>query len=258
VQASAARRGGYHAAMSFVLARSRPIRRTARRRAAFAPALLVAALSALASPLHAQSSTGAAPPALGFFVTSVGKGLGADLGGLEGADSHCQMLATAAGAGRRVWRAYLSAQASAAGPAVHARDRIGAGPWHNAQGVLIARNVDELHAPEVPINRLTALTEKGRPVPGQLDAVNHHDILTGSDAQGRALPGPDDSSCGNWTKGAPGSDGGAAIVGHHDRMGAVDGPSVRSWNAAHHSRGCTPEALASTGGAGLFYCFAAR
>lgn len=205
------------------------------------------ALSPLATP-HA------APPAaeMSFFITSTGSGKGADLGGLAGADRHCQQLAEAAGAGKKKqWRAYLSAVASGGGPAVNARDRIGKGPWRNAEGRLIARNVDELHAVN-GINRATALTEKGARINGRLESPNMHDILTGSTPDGRAVAGDKDSTCGNWTR----SGEGAAMVGHHDRFGLRDDEPARSWNASHPSRGCSQDHLRASGGAGLFYCFA--
>ncbi|MBX6368341.1 MAG: hypothetical protein IRZ04_10170 [Rhodospirillales bacterium] len=187
---------------------------------------------------------------MSFFVTSAGPGRGADLGGLEGADRHCQTLAEAAGAGGRTWRAYLSTQ----GPgAVNARDRIGRGPWQNAKGVVIARDVAELHG-ENKIDKTTALDEKGEPIKGRGDTPNMHDILTGSQPDGTAFAGNEDRTCGNWTK--SGAEG-AAMVGHHDRQGLRDDAPSRSWNSSHPSRGCSQEALRATGGNGLFYCFAA-
>ena len=187
-----------------------------------------------------------------FFVTSVGGGSGADFGGLSGADRHCQKLAEAAGAGRRTWRAYLSATAAGNAPAINARDRIGRGPWKNAKGVVIARSVDDLHSDDNNINKQTALTENGQIVSGRGDAVNEHDILTGSSPDGRAMSGTQDTTCGNWTRSAEG----AAIVGHHDRMGLRDDAASKSWNSSHPSRGCSQENLRSTGGAGYCYCFA--
>ena len=184
---------------------------------------------------------------MGFFVTSAGPGRGADLGGLAGADKHCQALADAAGAGQRRWRAYLSTSAAGGAAAVDARERIGAGPWRNAKGEVIANSVDELHAGN-KLAKLTALTEKGSVVNGRGDTPNQHDILTGSTADGRAT----ESTCANWTS----SGDGAAIVGHHDRTGLDDSAPAKSWNASHPSRGCSQEALRGTGGAGLFYCFA--
>jgi hypothetical protein len=189
-----------------------------------------------------------AVPEMSFFISSVGSGKGADLGGIAGADQHCQSLATAAGAGKKTWRAYLSTTGS---PSVNARDRIGKGPWYSFEGRLIARNVDELHSIN-NINRLVAVSEKGKTVNGRGDRPNTHDILTGSMPDGRASTAKDDTTCGNWTK----SGAGAALVGHHDRSGLqVDEPS-RSWNSSHPSRGCSQENLVSSGGAGLLYCFA--
>lgn len=209
--------------------------------------------SALATAVFLASGIGLASAqqsGMSFFVTSAGPGRGADLGGLEGADRHCQTLAQAAGAGGRTWRAYLSTQ----GPgAVNARDRIGSGPWQNAKGVVIARDVAELHR-ENKIDKTTALDEKGQPIKGRGDTPNMHDILTGSQPDGTAFAGDEDRTCGNWTK--SGAEG-AAMVGHHDRQGLRDDAPSRSWNASHPSRGCSQEALRSTGGNGLFYCFAA-
>jgi hypothetical protein len=192
------------------------------------------------------------PTPMSFFLTSQGSGQGANLGGLAGADAHCQRLATAAGAGARNWRAYLSATSVGSIPAINARDRIGAGPWSNAQGVVIAMNVDALHGIN-NLNKQTALTERGTTVRGRGDTPNEHDILTGSNADGRAVPGPQDTTCGNWTKG--GAEG-SATVGHHDRIGIDESAPMKSWNASHGSRGCSQDALKATGGAGLFYCFA--
>ncbi len=192
-----------------------------------------------------------------FFISSVGSGKGADLGGLEGADRHCQSLAQAAGAGSRIWRAYLSMQASGGQPAVNARDRIGRGPWHNAKGQLIAQNIDDLHSANNKINKQTALTEKGQVVNGRGDTPNMHDILTGSQPDGRAFAAGEDRTCGNWTK----SGQGTAMVGHHDRLGLGDDDASKSWNSSHLTRGpdggCSQADLRSTGGNGLLYCFAA-
>jgi hypothetical protein len=187
-----------------------------------------------------------------FFITSVGSGKGADLGGLEGADRHCQTLAAAVGAGTKQWRAYLSTQGQAA---VNARDRIGRGPWQNAKGEVIAKDAEELHGTN-NLTKQTALTEKGEVVKGRGDTPNMHDILTGSQANGRAFTGSEDMTCGNWTK--SGADG-AAMLGNHDRMGPTDEAWAKSWNTSHASRGgCSQEALRGTGGAGLLYCFAAN
>jgi len=192
-------------------------------------------------------------PDMSFFVTSAGSGKGADLGGLAGADRLCQELATAAGAGKKQWRAYLSTTATGGGKLVHARDRIGKGPWYTADGRLVARNVDELHDLN-SINRMTALTEKGAKVNGRAESPNMHDILTGSTPDGRAAVSDKDTTCGNWTKSGEGS----AIVGHHDRWGLKDDEPARSWNASHPSRGCSQDNLRSSGGAGMLYCFAAN
>jgi len=181
-----------------------------------------------------------------FFITSTGPGKGADLGGLKGADAHCQSLAKAAGAGNREWRAYLSTDK------VNARDRIGKGPWKNAKGEEIAASIDELHK-NSKINKQTGLDEKGQPVNGRGDSPNRHDILTGSTADGRAIADKD-MTCGNWTK----SGEGAAMVGHHDRIGLRDDDASKSWNSSHPSRGCSQENLRSSGGDGLIYCFAVK
>ena len=188
-----------------------------------------------------------------FFVTSAGSGKGADLGGLAGADRHCQSLAQAVGAGNRTWHAYLSTS----GPGgVNARDRIGRGPWQNAKGVVIARDVDDLHRDNNNLTKQTNLTEKGEIVSGRGDPVNMHDVLTGSQANGRAYPADKDMTCGNYTK--SGTDG-AVQMGHIDRQGLTDDAVAKSWNSSHASRGgCSQEALKATGGAGLFYCFAAN
>jgi len=188
-----------------------------------------------------------------FFVTGTASGKGADFGGLEGADKHCATLAAAAGAGKRTWRAYLSASASGGMAAVNARDRIGKGPWVNAKGMPIAKDVQELHGSN-SLSKQTALTEKGETVKGGGDQPNQHDILTGSQADGTAFAGADDRTCGNWTKSGEGS----AMLGHHDRRGLKDDEPSKSWNSSHPSRGCSDEALRGTGGAGLLYCFAAN
>jgi hypothetical protein len=186
-----------------------------------------------------------------FFVTSATPGTGADLGGLAGADAHCQKLAASVGAGGRTWRAYLSTQTATGTPAVNAKDRIGKGPWQNAKGVVIAKDVTELHGTN-NLTKQTALTEKGEVVNGRGDTPNRHDILTGTQADGTAFPAGEDMTCGNWTK----SGEGAAFVGHHDRTGLDTSPPALSWNASHKSAGCSAEALPKTGGAGLIYCFA--
>jgi hypothetical protein len=182
-----------------------------------------------------------------FFVTSVGPGDGANLGGLEGADAHCQALAEAAGITGRTWRAYLSTSGEGA---VNARDRIGSGPWVNAKGAEIAASVEELHTEPNKINKDTALDEKGNMVKGRGDDPNQHDMLTGSEQDGTAFDGGDDRTCSNWTSNGEGS----AMVGHHDLIGNPQ--NINFWNFSHPSRGCSQEALVGTGGAGLFYCFA--
>jgi hypothetical protein len=190
-----------------------------------------------------------------FFVTSVGKGSGADLGGLDGADAHCNALAKAAGSTLTNWRAYLSTTAPGGDAGVNARDRIGKGPWYNSKGALIAKNVADLHSDQVNVTKQTALTEKGEPVKGSGEQPNEHDMLTGSDPEGRYSTAGGDTTCGNWTKSADGS----AIVGHHDRAGLKkDTRHMKSWNSSHGSRGCSQELLKGSGGAGLFYCFAAN
>ncbi|MDP1693413.1 MAG: hypothetical protein Q8L49_15930 [Burkholderiaceae bacterium] len=220
------------------------------------PQLFALTLKAVAAAALLASCATAPPTGpMGFFLTSAGPGNGADLGGLAGADAHCQKLAAGNGAGSRTWRAYLSTGWTATTPVVNARDRIGKGPWFNAKGVLIASNVDQLHGNN-NLSKQTALTEKGAVVNGRGDTPNMHDILTGSRADGTAFssaPGMPEMSCGEWKKSGEGS----AMTGHHDRSGlAADAWSV-SWNSSHNTRGCSQDALKSTGGAGLFYCFAA-
>ena len=190
---------------------------------------------------------------MSFFVTSKGSGNGADFGGLTGADRHCQALAEAAVGSQRIWRAYLSTSASATSPTQHARERIGKGPWQNFKGVVIAGSVEELHGNN-NLNKQTALTEKGEIVNGSGDSPNMHDILTGSQSNGMAIGGTEDRTCRNWTS----SGSGSATVGHHDRLGLRDDAPSKSWNSSHPTRGCSEEALRSTGGAGLLYCFAAN
>ena len=189
-----------------------------------------------------------------FFVTSVGKGNGADLGGLTGADAHCQALATAAGSTRTGWRAYLSTTAPGGDAGVNARDRIGNGPWQNAKGTVVAKSVADLHSDAANITKATALSEKGEPIKGRGDTPNEHDILTGSDPQGMFSTAGGDTTCGNWAKSGEGS----AIVGHHDRAGLKDSRHMNSWNSSHGSRGCSQDQLKASGGAGLFYCFASN
>ena len=213
---------------------------------------------AAASSAHAQQPPAQQPPAqpMSFFITSVGTGNGGNLGGLAGADKHCQTLAAAAGAGNRTWRAYLSTTAANNQPSVYARERIGTGPWYNAKGQLVARDVADLHGDlerdRNNIRKPTALNEKGQEVKGAGDMPNEHDMLTGSDSHGRISVGaPQVLTCNNWTSNA---DTDRAIVGHHDRLGGA----TASWNAAHMSAGCSQPSLVKTGGAGLFYCFASN
>ena len=187
-------------------------------------------------------------------MTSVGSGKGADFGGLAGADKHCQTLAAAVGAGGKTWHAYLSASATGSSPAVNARDRIGKGPWKNSKGAVVAKDVAELHGTN-NLTKQTALTEKGAVSSGRGDTPNQHDILTGSQPDGTAFAGTDDKTCGNWTRG--GTEG-SAIVGHHDRTGTAPPPADVSWNSSHPTKGCDIPGLASTGGAGYLYCFAAN
>jgi hypothetical protein len=211
-----------------------------------------AAPPAQGQPPAQPQGRGGPPPPMTFFVTSVGLGKGANLGGLAGADAHCQALAAAAGAGDRQWRAYLSTQ----GPgAVNARDRIGKGPWVNVKGQSVGRDLEHLHGDTLELARLgntltrvTALSEKGERITGAGETPNLHDILTGSQPDGRAYTDTQDHTCNNWTS----EDAGSAQVGHHDRAG---GPNI-SWNSVHASKGCSQQALVGTGGAGLFYCFA--
>ena len=218
-------------------------------------ALTTATLALLAACATPSSSTGP----MSFFATSTGSGKGADLGGLAGADAQCQRLATAAGASAKTWRAYLSTPptfASATAPAVaatNARDRIGNGPWHNAKGMLIARNVEHLHNGN-NISKETALDERGNIIKGRGDTPNEHDILTGSRADGTAFAPQTDTTCKSWTSSTEGS----AIVGHHDRIGPLPENWAKSWNFSHQSVGCSQEALVRTGGAGKFYCCAAN
>ena len=219
------------------------------------PPRLKFALLASAVILSACAPMSRAPQnAMGFFVTSANPGKGADLGGLAGADAYCQTLAASSNAGGRNWRAYLSAAPSGSSPAVHARDRIGRGPWQNAKGVVVATSVDNLHSASNQLTKQTALTEKGEIISGRGDPVNLHDILTGSTVDGRLDTSALDTTCGNWTKSGEGS----AIVGHHDRTGLDESAPAKSWNASHATRGCGMDALKSTGGAGLMYCFAAN
>jgi len=197
-------------------------------------------------------------PDMTFFVTSAGPGKGADLGGLEGADRRCQELAQTVGAGNKTWRAYLSTQAVGGAQAVNARDRIGRGPWQNSKKEVIAQNVDDLHSANNKLGTTASLTERGTTVAGVGWTPNYHDVLTGSQPDGRAFPPGEDRTCGNWTK----SGAGAAMLGHIDRRGLADTEQARSWNSSHPSRGseggCSQADLRSTGGNGLIYCFAAN
>jgi len=217
-----------------------------KRLSALAVAVMAAVPVFVVTPASAQN-------AMSFFVTSAGPGKGGDLGGLAGADQHCQTLAAAAGAGSKTWRAYLSTQGAGA---VNARDRIGNGPWQNAKGTVIAKSVDDLHSDANGLTKQTALTEKGEIVNGRGDTPNTHDVLTGSGPDGRTIAGDADRTCRNWTS----STAGAAMVGHSDRTGLDDSAPAKSWNASHPSRGpdggCSQADLKTTGGAGLYYCFA--
>jgi hypothetical protein len=221
----------------------------------------VATIAAIALPLLSGSyfafaqAPGPQPHPMSFFVTSAGLGDGANLGGLAGADAQCQRLAAGVGGGNKTWHAYLSTQARAGQPAINARDRIGSGPWYNAKRVPIAKNLSDLNGDTLEEARLgsnlfkqTALTEKGAVVNGFGDMPNTHDMLTGSQPDGRAYTDNADHTCNNWTS----DDAGSAQVGHSDRTGG----GTTSWNSAHATRGCSQPALVGTGGAGLFYCFA--
>jgi hypothetical protein len=219
--------------------------------------MLVVGVAVVGSALSLNAS--AQGPDMTFFITSAGPGNGADLGGLEGADSHCGKLAAAAGSTLNNWKAYLSVNAGIdrSGdrpkviPGVNARDRIGAGPWHNAKGTLIANGVDELHSGGNMVNKANGLDENGNQVNARGDTPNKHDILTGSDPNGMYSTAGGDTSCAGWTS----SDKGSAIVGHHDLAGLSNDRHMVSWNSAHGSAGCSQDALTRTGGAGLFYCF---
>ena len=220
---------------------------------------LIGSSVAIAAVLGGCAMTPTTGP-MSFFVTSVGSGKGADLGGLAGADAHCQKLAAAAGAGNSTWRAYLSvpgsfpSQTNPTGvPSVNARDRIGAGPWFNAKGEMVARDLAHLHNGN-NITKLTALDEKGTIVKGRGDTPNEHDMLTGSRADGTAFAPQTDTTCKAWTSSTDGS----AILGHHDRIGPLSENWAKSWNFSHQSAGCSQEALIRTGGAGRYYCFATR
>jgi hypothetical protein len=212
-----------------------------------ATAFMLASSALISTAAQAESSD------MTFFVTSAGSGKGADLGGLQGADAHCAALAKGAGSTKTSWHAYLSTTGPNNNTAgVNARDRIGKGPWQNAKGVVIAKNVADLHSDSTNLNKQTALTEKGEAVSGRGDPINTHDMLTGSDAEGYYSTASGDTTCSNWTSSGEGS----AIVGHHDRQGINDSHQMHAWNSSHASRGCSQDNLKSTGGAGLFYCFA--
>ena len=214
-------------------------------------ALIVAACAPSDTPETEEVADEAADmAAMTFFITSAGPGDGANLGGIEGADAHCETLAAAAGVGGMGWAAYLSTTNEDGSAAVNARDRIGTGPWHNQAGVLVANDVDELHSEAANLTKETILTEMGDMVNGRGDDPNMHDILTGSNMDGTAFTGEEYNNCDNWMSNGEGS----TAVGHHDRQGGGDNPT--SWNSAHGSRGCSQENLQGTGGNGFFYCFA--
>ena len=217
-----------------------------KRKALFA-ASLIALAAANVSTLSAQDSDATA---MSFFITSVGSGDGANLGGLSGADAHCAELASAAGSRGKTWRAYLSAHATEEMAAIDARDRIGFGPWYNAKGVEVASTLNALHSDFMALGKENSLDENGNTVNGRGDSPNEHDILTGSSLAGNAIDDGADHTCNNWTSNAEGS----AQVGHFDRTGGGSNPT--SWNSAHGSRGCSQANLVATGGAGYFYCFA--
>ena len=226
-----------------------------------APIILRATLASCALCLSASAQQA---QDMSFFITSVGSGKGGDLGGIAGADAHCQALAQAAGVGNKTWRAYLSTNGRGGANSVNARDRIGNGPWQNARGAIIATGVSDLHSENTKMGKANALDEMGRPIKVRGDSPVQHDILTGSDKEGRAFPPNMDLTCNNWTS----SSFGVAMLGHADREGnppvagsqnvAAYTETSHSWNAAHTSRGCSQPDLIATGGNGLFYCFAAR
>jgi hypothetical protein len=221
----------------------------------FAVLMLCSPLAMGQQPKAGDKQAKAPPPPMSFFVTSSPKGSGANYGGLAGADQYCQTLAAAVNAGNRTWHAYLSTQAAAGQPAVNARDRIGQGPWYNARGAMVAKDVADLHGDTLEAARIgnnmtkaTIFSEKNEPIKGFGDTPNQHDILTGSTPDGRAYTDTADHTCKNWTS----SSDGTAQLGHFDRTGGGN----TSWNSTHASRGCSQENLVSTGGAGLLYCFA--
>jgi len=234
------------------------MKRFATRSIVAASSLAAATLLLAACAGSMMAPAGSSNTGMGFFVSSTGSGRGADLGGLAGADRLCTSLATAAGAGGRTWRAYLSTQPADGKPAVDARERIGKGPWQNFKGEDVAKDVDDLHGDNNKLSFNTSLSERGQLIPGVGFAPNRHDVLTGSTAEGRAFPAGDDRTCRNWTS----STQGAAMVGHIDRKGLRDDAASRSWNSSHPSRGpeggCSQSDLRGTGGDGLFYCFASN
>ena len=215
---------------------------------------MLASMALIASCALAQAQQATPSPNMSFFVTSKGPGKGADLGGLAGADAHCQSLAQAVGAGSKTWHAYLSSNTNAANPGatVNARDRIGNGPWVNYKGVTIATSVDDLHSANNKINTENGLTERGQKVPGVGYVFNMHDIMTGSQPDGRAFPGNMNLTCNNYAS----SEFGKVEVGHVDRTGLADTAQAHSWNSSHNSRDCSQDGLIATGGNGLLYCFA--
>jgi hypothetical protein len=213
-------------------------------------AAMIALMAGLGACATATPARMGGSSTMSFFITSNGPGLGADLGGLEGADAYCRRLAESVGVADRTWRAYLSTQGSNGRAAVNARDRIGSGPWYNAKNVRVATDVANLHSDANALGKANSLNEKGEVVNGRGDSPNRHDILTGSQLDGTAFPGTEDKTCSNWTARGAGS----AQVGHFDRIGGGQNPT--SWNSAHPSSGCSQENLRSTGGDGLFYCFA--
>jgi hypothetical protein len=214
--------------------------------------LLASAVLLVGVAGSAQAQQVPQAPNMTFFVTSVGSGKGADLGGLAGADAHCQTLAAAAGAGNKVWRAYLSSSETPTVKAENARDRIGKGPWQNAKGVVVATSLEDLHSANNKLNSENSLTERGTRIAGFGYTPNYHDMMTGSQPDGTAYPGNMNLTCNNWTS----SEFGKTVVGHVDRRGGADNEFQHSWNAAHMSRACGQTDLVATGGNGLFYCFA--
>jgi hypothetical protein len=214
--------------------------------------LLLSSLLAVAGNTRAQPTSAPQAPQMTFFVTSIGLGKGGDLGGLAGADAHCQKLASGAGAGHRSWRAYLSTQPVDSATPINARERIGTGPWHNFHGTLIAANLEQLHSDGNALGDLNTLSERGTRIPTHGFSPNYHDILTGSQHDGLAFTGEADRTCRNWTS----SGSGQAMVGHLNKRGLHDNAASRSWNSAHPTRGCSVQDLHVTAGNGLFYCFA--